>query len=155
MLNAKAEKSLYNQLARFGSRERQSHMRNERITEALVRSRLRKSGYFDEGHVRVEEQKSAYPRILKLLRVASKRGTGAGFPDFIISSEKQSDFLIVVECKAEATKHRSQDGNRYAEYAVDGALLYADYLATDFDVLAVAVSGQRRCQLNNFALPAT
>ena len=122
-------------------------MVNERKTESLVRSRLRVAGHFDDSDVRVEEQKSDFPRINKLLRRASKKGNGPGYPEFIISSETYSDFLIVIECKADETKHVSEDGNRYAEYAVDGALLYADFLSKDFDVLAIAVSGQTESTL--------
>ena len=117
-------------------------MVNERKTEAMFRSRLTDADYFTDADVVVEEQKSDYPRIAKLLKNASKKGSGPGLPEFIISSRAYSDFLIVVECKADETKHISQDGNKYSEYAVDGVLLYASYLAKEFDVLAIAVSGQ-------------
>ena len=122
-------------------------MLNERKTESMVRALLRKAGNFDDGDVRVEEQKSDYPRIDKLLKTASKKGGGAGYPDFILSSKKRSDFLIVIECKADVSKHKSKDLNRYADYAVDGVLLYADFLSNDFDVLAIAVSGQVESKL--------
>ena len=120
---------------------------NERKTENLVRSQLRAADYYDDPDVRVEEQKSDYPRINKLLRRASKKGGGPGYPEFIISSETQSDFLIVIECKADETKHESKEGHRYAEYAVDGVLLYAEHLSKDFDVLAIAVSGETESAL--------
>ena len=122
-------------------------MFNERKTESIVRSKLREAGNFDDSDVRVEEQKSDFPRINKLLKGASKMGQGAGYPDFIISSEKRSDFLIVIECKADASKHMSESGNHYADYAVDGVLLYADFLSKKFDVLAIAVSGQSESNL--------
>ena len=117
-------------------------MVNERKTESIVRSRLVTAGYFDDPNLWVEEQKSDYPRIQKLLKHASKSGSGAGFPEFIISSRTHSDFLIVIECKADETKHASENLNRYSDYAVDGALLYASYLAKEFDVLTIAVSGE-------------
>ena len=122
-------------------------MVNERKTENLIRSRLRRTGYFDDPDARVEEQKSEFPRINKLLQRASKKGDGAGYPDFIISSGAHADFLIVMECKADETKHLSANGDRYAEYAVDGVLLYADFLSKDFDVLAIAVSGETESTL--------
>ena len=122
-------------------------MFNERKTESIVRSLLRAAGHFDSADVRVEEQKSDFPRINKLLKSASKKGQGAGYPDFIISSEMHSDFLIVIECKADETKHISEEGDRYADYAVDGALLYANYLSREFDVMAIAVSGQTESSL--------
>ena len=46
-------------------------MVNERKTEALVRSRLRRTGYLDDSDVSVEEQKSESPRIDKMLQRAS------------------------------------------------------------------------------------
>ena len=122
-------------------------MVNERKTETIVRSRLRGAGYFDDADIAVEEQKSDYLRIAKLLKTASKKGSGPGFPEFIISSRTHSSFLIVVECKGDAAKHISTDGNKYSEYAVDGVLLYASYLAKEFDVLAIAVSGQTESTL--------
>ena len=122
-------------------------MVNERKTETLVRSMLEIAGHFDDDHVRVEEQKSDFPRINKLLRRASKKGDGPGYPEFIISSDTYSDFLIVIECKADDTKHASDEGDRYADYAVDGVLLYASFLSKNFDVLAIAVSGQTESTL--------
>ena len=122
-------------------------MFNERKTETIFRSRLQDAGNYHSADVRVEEQKSDFPRIHKLLRSASKKGDGAGYPDFIVSSEKRSDFLVIIECKADETKHVSEEGNRYAHYAVDGVLLYADFLSKEFDVLAIAVSGQTESSL--------
>ena len=117
-------------------------MVNERKTENLVRDWLRRDAYYSNSAIRVEEQKSDSPKIGKLLRNASKRGDGAGYPEFIITSADTPEFLIVIECKANNTKHISNDLHRYSEYAVDGGLLYASYLSKEFDVLAIAVSGE-------------
>ena len=122
-------------------------MVNERKTENIVRSKLREADYYSSLGVVVEEQKSDSQRIAKLLKNASKKGAGQGYPEFIISSETLSDFLIVIECKADPTKHVSKDGDRYAEYAVDGVLLYAAFLSKAFDVLAIAVSGETTATL--------
>ena len=122
-------------------------MVNERKTEAMFRSLLRNAGYFSDVDIVIEEQKSDYPRIAKLLKNASKKGSGPGLPEFIISSRSYSDFMIVVECKGDETKHASQEGDKYGEYSVDGVLLYASYLAKEFDVLAIAVSGQTESTL--------
>ena len=119
---------------------------SERLSP-FFRSWLTSAGYFTDPDVVVEEQKSDYPRISKLLKNASKKGSGPGFPEFIISSRKHSDFIIVVECKADETKHISETGDKYSDYAVDGVLLYASYLAKEFDVLAIAVSGQRESSI--------
>jgi type I restriction-modification system DNA methylase subunit len=116
-------------------------MKNERKTEDMVERRLRDLGYYVSG-ITVEKQQSDVARINKLLGNASKSGSGAGKPEFIIRSSKASDFIIIIECKADSTKHESKTRTRYSEYAVDGALLYASFLAKEFDVLAIAISGQ-------------
>lgn len=116
---------------------------NERKTEDLVEFHLRKNGYYaSDSDIVVEKQKSDTPRIQKLLEGASKRGGGIGRPEFLIHSKIQSNFLIVIECKADTRKHESTERNKYADYAVDGVLLYASFLSKEFDVLAIAISGQ-------------
>jgi type I restriction-modification system DNA methylase subunit len=122
-------------------------MSNERKTEALVRKRLEKCGYFKNETLTVAEQKSDSPRVHKLLKNASKKGLFQGYPEFIISSNEMSDFLIVVECKGDETKHVSKSLDKYSEFAVDGVLLYASFLSKEFDVLAIAVSGETEAAL--------
>ncbi len=117
-------------------------MGNEAKTENLVRDALRAKGYTNNTDIIVEEKKSDNPIIDKLLKNASKKGSGAGYPEFIIRSIQFSGFLIVIECKADTLKHASKELNHYAEYAVDGALLYGTYLAKEYDVLAIGVSGE-------------
>ena len=121
---------------------------NERKTEDLIESRLRQLGYFDSiNEIHVEKQISDLPRINKLLVNASKSGEGVGKPDFIIRSSRYSDFVFVIECKADPAKHESVMKQKYSEFAVDGVLLYASYLSKDYDVLAVAVSGEEESSL--------
>lgn len=116
---------------------------NERKTEDMVEHRLRNHGYYAPGsEIVVEKQQSDLTRINKLLANASKSGSGVGKPEFIIHSSKVSDFVIVVECKADPTKHESDTKTKYKDYAVDGVLLYASFLSKEFDVLAIAVSGE-------------
>jgi type I restriction enzyme M protein len=122
-------------------------MANERKTEALVRDSLRALGYFADLSLTVDEQRSDNPRIKKLLKLASKAGRGEGSPEFIISSSQYPDFIIVIECKADFLKHESSTRDRYVEYAVDGALLYASYLSKEYDVLAIGVSGETKRDL--------
>jgi hypothetical protein len=95
-------------------------MGNEAKTESLVREAFRQKGYYNNKDILVEEKKSDNPKIDKLLKNASKKGNKQGYPEFIISSSAHLDFLIVIECKADESKHISKEGNRYAEYAVDG-----------------------------------
>lgn len=92
----------------------------------------------------MEPKKSEKPQIQKLLASATKRigGSGAGYPDYIIRDETEGDCAIVIECKADPTKHASESLDQFADYAVDGARLYADYLSKELDVLYVGVSGQ-------------
>ena len=104
-------------------------MANERKTEQIVRKHFEK---FADKLI-IEEQKSDNPIIDKLLKTASKKGTGKGYPEFIISFKENSELLIVVECKADVTKHESKNRVKYSEYAVDGVLLYASYLSKSFD----------------------
>ncbi len=119
-------------------------MANERITENIVRKHF--NSYSDE--CTIEEQKSLIPKIDKLLKNASKKGNEKGHPEFIISSLKNNpDFIIVVECKANIAKHQSSTLDKYEEYAVDGALLYASFLSKEYDVLAIGISGQNLIEL--------
>ena len=113
-------------------------MANEKKTERIVYSHFEKF----KDIIHIEEQASDIPKINKLLNNASKKGTGKGRPEFIITYKTNSDFIIVIECKAETTKHESPNRDKYADYAVDGVLLYASYLSKEFDVLAIAVSGE-------------
>lgn len=118
-------------------------MANERKTENIVRSHFEQ--YKDS--VEIEEQSSENPKIDKLLKSASKRGGGKGYPEFIISYKNNPDLLVVVECKANVVKHESKERDKYNEFAVDGALLYASYLSKEFDILAIAVSGEEKNHL--------
>lgn len=117
-------------------------MANERKTENIVRK------HFDKfTDIVIEEQKSDNIKISKLLKNASKKGDRHGSPEFIISYTDNSDFIIVVECKHDNKKHESKTGDKYADYAVDGVLLYASFLAKEYDVLAIAVSGETKAEL--------
>lgn len=117
-------------------------MANERKTEEIVRSHFK-----CYSEIIVEEQRSDNPQINKLLQNASKKGSGQGRPEFLITFKENNDLVIVVECKASINKHESEEKNKYSEYAVDGVLLYASYLSKDFDVIAIAVSGEKKSHL--------
>jgi type I restriction-modification system DNA methylase subunit len=115
---------------------------NERITEQLVREILAQKQYNKSHGILVEEQRSQNPGIDKLLKNASKRGNGIGLPEFIITSDKYPNLVIVFECKADTKRHESKDRDLYADYAVDGVRNYACHLSKRYDVVAIAVSGQ-------------
>jgi hypothetical protein len=115
---------------------------NERKTEQYVRDMLVKLGYLKDDFI-IEEQQSDNPAINKLLKNASKKGNANGKPEFIIHSKTNQNLLIVIECKADIKKHKSSTLDNYGEYAVDGALLYASFLAKEFDVIAIGISGEK------------
>lgn len=136
--------------------------KNERNTENLVRDQLRKLDYYSPSNdIRIEEQKSNIEAVKRLLKAGSKTGgTGSGAPEFIISSPHNPDFLLIIECKADLKDHisptceavlRGEAGEegpearlkRAQRFAADGVLHYAAKLAKEFNVVAVAVSGEQ------------
>lgn len=121
-------------------------MRNERITEDIVRQHFKSDALFSS--IKFEEQKSSNKRIIELLKGKSKSGgAGDGRPEFIISFPTNSNYIIVVECKADVTKHESAKRNTPKDFAVDGVLHYAQALKSEFNVLAIAVSGETIAEL--------
>jgi len=131
-------------------------MGNERITEDLVDSRLRELGYYDDPEsIVVEKQQSAIEAIRRALRKASKTGKGgAGYPEFIITAPGTPDMVLLIECKADVSKHESKNRDRPADFAVDGVLHYARALSGDYTVIAVAVSGHSKInRWSSFLLP--
>ena len=123
-------------------------MANERKTEKITREMLTKAGYIDELF-NIEEQQSDILRIKELLKNASKNGSKhAGYPEFIITPKDNTDnIIIVIECKADNTKHQSDNFDDAVNYAVDGAIHYANYLYTDYNVVCIGISGQTKKEL--------
>lgn len=121
-------------------------MANERITEDIVRSHFKNDALFTS--IKWEEQRSSSKRILDLLKGESKgKGKGNGYPEFILSFPTNSSYIIVIECKAKTSNHCSDSFNDPVRYAVDGVLHYAKVLSADFNVIAIAVSGQNDAEL--------
>lgn len=123
---------------------------SERITEAIVREHINAYDVSSHGPIKYWEQQSDDNDISRLLSKASKAGTGKpGFPEFIIQFQERPEFLIVIECKASIAFHVSNSPpDSPSRYCVDGALHYAKFLSTQYNVLAVAVSGLNRNQLS-------
>ena len=119
-------------------------MANERITESIVRDHFKDDPLFSS--VKFEEQKSTNIRIAECLASASKSGKDRpGKPEFLITFPTQSsDYVIVVECKAKTDKHESTNRDHAKDYAVDGVLHYAKFLSSEFNVVAIAVSGETK-----------
>src|ERR1700722_16615959 len=82
---------------------------NERNTENFVRELLRNLGYYKTSNdISVEEQKSNIESVKRLLKSAGKSCKGGkGAPEFIISSPSSSDFILIIECKADIKDHIS------------------------------------------------
>ena len=114
---------------------------NERITENLFRRFIENDECYWGGIINVEEQKSKNIKINKLLSNASKSGNGKGYPEFIVTFDYYPDLIMVVECKPDILKHESKTGDKYKDYAVDGVKLYSSFLAKEYDVIAIALSG--------------
>jgi 16S rRNA G966 N2-methylase RsmD len=152
----------------------QAKPRNERKTENVVRDELSRRGYRDpKSDIQIDEQKSNIESVKRLLRNASKSGgSGGGAPEFIISSPGSPDFLVIIECKADAKDHISASAKnltngiivaeeaghrtkRVQKYAVDGALHYASFLASEFNVIAIGVSGEslKTASISTFLWP--
>lgn len=122
---------------------------NERITEDIVRNHFKNDSLFES--IKFEEQRTKNERIKELLKNASKKGSGnSGYPEFIITFPTSMNSVIVIECKSEEKYHKSKpDQSRDPEkYAVDGALHYSNFLKTEFNVIAIAVSGQDKNNLS-------
>ncbi|MCK4744609.1 N-6 DNA methylase [Candidatus Parcubacteria bacterium] len=122
-------------------------MANERITENFFRKFVLQDEFYKNNKIIFEEQSSKNIKIDKLLKNTSKGGVGKGYPEFVIQFKENPDFIIVVECKADSRFHESKNKNKYKDYAVDGALLYSSFLSKEFDVLSIAISGERKNNL--------
>jgi type I restriction enzyme M protein len=115
-------------------------VKNERITEDFVRDHFKNDPLY--GAVRFDEQKTTITKAKACLSKASKNLTGkSGLPEFIVSFPALPDDIIVIECKADAKAHRSKLGDDPSGYAVDGVLHYSAFLAQEYNVISIAVSG--------------
>lgn len=122
-------------------------MANERITESCFRNQILEDALYKNDKIIFEEQSPSNLKVKKLLTNASKSGKGQGFPEFIIQFVDNPEVLIVVECKAEPKFHESENKDNPKSYAVDGALLYSSFLSKEFDVIAIAISGENEREL--------
>lgn len=120
----------------------------------MVDAAMRALGYYDdEDAVVVEKQQSVVKAIREALSKASKTGKGkAGYPEFIITAPGTPDIVVLVECKADTSKHESANRDKPVDYAVDGVLHYARFLSPNYTVIAIAVSGSAKSNLWSFFL---
>lgn len=105
-----------------------------------------------EAEIDLEPQGSSIKEINDALKTASKKGTGnVGFPEYV---GVVKDFLIVIEDKADVSKHVKKDNDVISleqkdveNYAVNGALFYGQHLAkntTYKKVIAFGISGNEK-----------
>lgn len=121
-------------------------MGNERVTEDYVRDHFKNDPLFSA--IRLDEQRTSVAKARACLAKASKNMTGKiGSPEFVITFPALPDDIIVVECKADSKHHESADRDAPATYAVDGALHYSAFLASEYNVISIAVSGSVKSKL--------
>ncbi|MGL5383490.1 MAG: HsdM family class I SAM-dependent methyltransferase [Culicoidibacterales bacterium] len=106
-----------------------------------------------EAEVNLEPQGSSVVEINEALKTASKNGKGnVGFPEYVGVVQ---DFVLVIENKAELSKHEKQDDkglisenpSDVKDYAINGAIFYGKHLAknTNFKkVIAFGISGDEK-----------
>lgn len=120
--------------------------KNEALTDILVYELLR------DANISLSYQGSDIKEIDEALKTASKKGTGkVGFPEYVGNVK---DYLIVIEDKSSLDKHIkidndviSLDTKDVMDYAVNGALFYAQHLAKNTSykkIFAFGVSGDEK-----------
>lgn len=135
--------------------------RIEKYTERLTEQEMKISNYGENpfGFVYVQGEATPISLINEALRNAggkpkecdladfSIHGTGRAKPEYVITLNNDLDTILVVECKNSVKKHISDDLGHPKDYAVDGALYYAKYLKSSFNVIAIGISGTKKGQL--------
>lgn len=110
-------------------------------TDLWVYDLLRQAG------IVLDAQGSSIKEIDYALKTASKRGTGnVGFPEYV---GVVKDYLIVIEDKADLSKHIKRDENRnvsletsaVTDFAVNGAFFYGKHLAKTTSYKKIIVFG--------------
>lgn len=118
--------------------------KKEVVTDYWVRDLLK------EANIELEPQGSTIIEIDNALKSASKKGTGnVGFPEFVGVIK---DFLLVIENKADLSKHIKMNDEGHIslepkdvkDYAINGALFYGQHLAKNTSykkIIAFGISG--------------
>lgn len=73
-------------------------------------------------------------------------GTGKSKPEFILTFKDEPNTIIVIECKKQVNRHKSENMNKPNGYALDGVLYYAKYLKNEYNVIAIGVSGTEKAK---------
>lgn len=110
-------------------------------------------GLLKDANIDLEPQGSSIKEINEALKTASKKGTGkVGFPEFV---GVVNDFLLVIEDKADLSKHVKYNEKELictetksiTDYAVNGAYFYGKHLIehTHYKkIIAFGVSGNEK-----------
>ena len=102
---------------------------------------------------------SEYKWLCDVFSKATKKQTlrSKGTPDFTVTLDG-ADIIVVIECKGDVNNHSLFENvedyigygfgkpNETEKYAINGALWYASFLKSDYDVIAIGVSGQTRVE---------
>lgn len=142
---------------------------SEETTKGLTAARLKSiEQYPSNQNVKVggvtwfkedSYKSSEYNWLCKVFSKATKKQTmrTKGTPDFIVTLD-ESDIILVIECKGSVEDHSKFTDlkeyigygygtpNETEKYAVNGALWYASFLKSDYDVVAIGVSGQTQAE---------
>lgn len=104
-------------------------------------------GLLQEANIHLDPQGSTILEIDKALKTASKSGSGkVGFPEYV---GVVKDFLLVIENKADISRHVKVDENGVVSldpvdvknYAINGAVFYGKHLAKNTSYKKVLVFG--------------
>jgi type I restriction enzyme M protein len=110
-------------------------------------------GLLQDSGIQLEPQGSTILEINNALKTASKSGSGnVGFPEFV---GVVKDFILVIENKADVSKHIKLDDKELISlkpkdvknFAVNGALFYGQHLAQNTSykkVIAFGISGDEK-----------
>ena len=140
-------------------------MANEQYSEQLVEIEMDiRKGENPFGFVFPQGDIQKIEKIENLLKKAggkpdlcdlsdfSKGGNGKAKPEYIITFNNDSNTILVVECKKNTKQHVSEQLDKPKNFAVDGVLYYAKFLKSDYNVVAIAVSGTKKddCKVSTF-----
>lgn len=121
--------------------------KKEAVTDIWV------SKLLDEAKIPFYPQGSNIKEVNTALKTASKRRTGkVGFPEYTAIVK---DFLLVIEDKADISKHEkitkdnipSEESDAIIHYAVNGALFYGKHLAANTSykkIICIGISGDSK-----------
>lgn len=129
----------------------------EQYTESLTLAEMKCTiGKNNFGYVYPQGDLSDIDKINNILKFAGGKpkdcpvenyvpeGLGKAKPEFVITFNKDISTIIVVECKNNVSKHASSDLSHPSGFAVDGVLYYAKFLKSEYNVIAVAISGTKK-----------